>query len=238
MKKIKPFVFSDAVSAFWAMRSRQSKEQRRRGVSDQGGRGTVTGGRQMDGFVKKIADLLETVGIDKNDIHLQKRLIALPGFFRPTKEWDMVVVSRGRLVAAIELKSQVGPSFGNNFNNRTEEAIGAAKDIWTAYRERAFGECPAPWLGYLFLLEDCDASKSPVSVKEPHFKVFQEFRKASYARRYELLCRKLVLERLYTATCFLMADSKFANSQENYTEPAKDLSSKVFLRGLLRSVAP
>jgi len=26
------------------------------------------------------------------------------------------------LVAAIEAKSQVGPSFGNNFNNRTEEA--------------------------------------------------------------------------------------------------------------------
>lgn len=24
----------------------------------------------------------------------------------------------GRLIAAIELKSQVGPSFGNNFNNR------------------------------------------------------------------------------------------------------------------------
>lgn len=237
MKKIEPFVFSDAVSAFWATRSRQSKEQRRRGVSDQGGRGTVTGGRQMDGFVKKIADLLETVGIDKNDIHLQKRVIVLPGFFRPTKEWDMVVVSGGRLVAAIELKSQVGPSFGNNFNNRTEEAIGAAKDFWTAYRERAFGEYPAPWLGYLFLLEDCDASRSPVSVKEPHFKVFPEFRKASYARRYELLRRKLVLERLYTGACFLMADSKFANSQENFTEPGKDLSSKVFLRGLLRSVS-
>ena len=27
-----------------------------------------------------------------------------------------------RLVAALEFKSQVGPSFGNNFNNRTEEA--------------------------------------------------------------------------------------------------------------------
>jgi len=35
---------------------------------------------------------------------------------------------------AIELKSRVG-SFGNNVNNRTEEAIGNAADIWRAYEE-------------------------------------------------------------------------------------------------------
>ena len=64
--------------------------------------------------------------------------VELPGFFRPTKEWDIVVVSDNNLIAAIELKSQIGPSFGNNFNNRTEEALGTAMDIWTAYREGAF----------------------------------------------------------------------------------------------------
>lgn len=42
------------------------------------------------------------------------------------------------MIAAVELKSQVGPSFGNNCNNRTEEAIGTAHDFWTAYREGAF----------------------------------------------------------------------------------------------------
>ena len=31
--------------------------------------------------------------------------------------------NKSYLVAAIESKSQVGFSFGNNFNNRTEEAI-------------------------------------------------------------------------------------------------------------------
>ena len=48
---------------------------------------------------------------------------------------------------AVEFKSQVGPSFGNNFNNRTEEAIGNAEDIWTAYREGRFGRHRAPLLG-------------------------------------------------------------------------------------------
>ena len=63
----------------------------------------------------------------------RKKRLQLPGFFRPTKEWDLVVVKNGHLIAAIEAKSQVGPSFGNNFNNRTEEAMGSALDIWTAF---------------------------------------------------------------------------------------------------------
>ena len=58
----------------------------------------------------------------------------LPGFYRPTKKWDLVVVRDGRLCAAIEMKSQVGPSFGNNFNNRTEEAVGSSVDLWRAYQ--------------------------------------------------------------------------------------------------------
>ena len=42
---------------------------------------------------------------------------------------DLLVVTEPatRLVMAIELKSQVGASFGNNYNNRTEEAIGNAE---------------------------------------------------------------------------------------------------------------
>ena len=59
-----------------------------------------------------------------------------------------------QLIVVLEVKSQVGPSFGNNFNNRTEEAIGSALDLWTAYREGAFNKTIRPWLGYLFLLED------------------------------------------------------------------------------------
>ena len=70
------------------------------------------------------------------------------------------MVSDGQLVTAMEFKSQVGPSFGNNFNNRSEEAIGSATDIWVAYREGRFGKTPTPFLGYFFLLEDCDRVKT------------------------------------------------------------------------------
>jgi hypothetical protein len=54
---------------------------------------------------------------------------------------------------------QVDPFFGNNFNSRSEEAIGSATDIWVAYREGRFGKKPAPFLGYFFLLEDFNWEK-------------------------------------------------------------------------------
>src|SRR5437867_7599342 len=130
----------------------------------------------------------------------------LPGFFRPTKEWDLLVVRDGELILALEAKSQVGPSFGNNFNNRTEEAMGSALDLWTAFRESAFGSAVRPWIGYMFLLENSPRSTAPVGVKEPHFKVFPEFRNSSYAKRYELFCRRLVRERHYDCSAFLMSN--------------------------------
>jgi hypothetical protein len=227
-----PFIFSNSVNEFWGTRERQADAQKQRGQSDQGSRSAVTGGKQMDGFSKTITRLLIEAGIKEMNI-FQRVCVELPGFFRPTKEWDIVVVVDGNLIAAIELKSQIGPSFGNNFNNRTEEALGTAMDLWTAYREGAFRTSPAPWLGYLLLLEDCLESRRPVSVREPHFPVFTEFIGASYAKRYELFCRKLVRERQYNSACFITTDRKNANLLENYGEPAKDLSASQFLTGLL-----
>jgi hypothetical protein len=234
--EIEPFVFSDAVREFWATRDKQIADQELRGASDQGARGAVTGGQQMDGFIRKIIRLMMGAGVNPEYIYTQKRQLHLPGFFRPTKQWDLLVVETGELKAALELKSQVGPSFGNNFNNRTEEAMGSAVDIWTAFREGAFRLSPQPWLGYLFLLEDCPGSQRPVSVYEPHFPVFEEFKGASYARRYELFCRKLVRERKYTAACFIRADRNRAHLRDNYLEPAEDLSAAGFLLQLLRHV--
>lgn len=155
----------------------------------------------MDGFIELITDLISKAGADHKCIFHNKHL-ELPGFFRPTKEWDLLVIKDDQLVLALEAKSQVGPSFGNNFNNRTEEAMGSAMDLWTAFREGAFNKTVKPWLGYVFLLEDCPESQKPVRVQEPHFKVLPEFINASYAKRYELFCRKLVRECHYNVAPF------------------------------------
>ena len=121
-----------------------------------------------------VRDLLEESGVDQAGGLLRTGCVELPGWFRPEKKWDLLVVVEGCLIAAIEFKSQVG-SFGNNFNNRTEEALGSAADLWAAYREGAFKPSARPWLGYLMLLEDAPGSTRPVKAQEPHFKVFEEF---------------------------------------------------------------
>ncbi|MEI7835455.1 MAG: PaeR7I family type II restriction endonuclease [Planctomycetota bacterium] len=224
-----------AVAHFWGSRTRQATAQKKRGSADQGARAAVTGGAQMDGFVGLIAQIIQDAGIPEATVHRNKHL-ELPGYFRATKRWDLVVVADGALLAVIEAKSQVGPSFGNNFNNRTEEAIGSAVDLWTAYREGAFPLSPRTWLGYLFLLEDCERSRAPVSVDEPHFQVFSEFRDASYKRRYELLCRKLVRERHYEAAAFLTSSAAEGKEGE-FDEPAADLTFAAFAASLAGSMS-
>lgn len=221
----------EAVAHYWATRHAQRKRQRNGRRADHGARSAVTGGAQMDRFVKLFAKLAVTSGVPDECVFPKKKL-ELPGFFRPTKEWDALVVKGGGLIAAIEAKSQVGPSFGNNFNNRTEEAVGSAVDLWTAYREQAFRARPQPFLGYFFMFEDCERSNRPVSVREPHFEVFPEFRDASYKKRYELFCRKLVLERHYTAAAFITSTAEGGANGE-YAVPAADLSPE----GLFRSLA-
>jgi Restriction endonuclease XhoI len=222
---------AQAVAYYWHARQQQREKQVEYGRPDQGARNAVTGGYQMMRFTELITTLLVDAGIAPEHI-FSRQSLELPGFFRPTKEWDLLVVRNGQLIAAIELKSQVGPSFGNNFNNRTEEAMGTALDLWTAYREGAFNRTVRPWLGYLFLLEDSAKSRLPVRVAEPHFKVFPEFAKASYAQRYELFCRKLVRERHYNAAAFLLS-ARDSGLEGVFSEPAEDLTFEVFSRSLV-----
>ncbi len=205
-----------AVASFWSTRSNQSSRQ---GVDrDRGARSAVTGGKQMNGFVSLVRALLIEAGVPESCITTD-RMVELPGWYRAEKKWDLIVMHDRELLAALEFKSQIGPSFGNNFNNRTEEALGSATDLWAAYREGAFRPSPRPFLGYLMLLEDCPRSRSPVRVAEPHFPVFNEFRGASYADRYALLIEKLVRERLYDGASFMLSasDGTFAEPHPELT---------------------
>ncbi len=88
----------------------------------------------------------------------------------------------------------------------------------------------------MFLLDDCPASNTPVSVKEPHFKVFPEFRNSSYAKRYELFCERLVLERNYDVAAFLMSD-KVEGLNGAYHEPGEDLTFQRFANSLVAHIA-
>jgi hypothetical protein len=224
----------EAIRFFWQTRQQQSTQQDD-DDRDRGSRSAATGGKQLDGFIRLVRDQLIAAKVPESCIAIDKR-VELPGWFRAEKKWDLVIVHENELLAAIEFKSQIGPSFGNNFNNRTEEALGSATDIWAAYREGAFRPSSRPFLGYLMLLEDCDRSRSPVKVASPHFPVFPEFRGASYRDRYAILIEKLLRDRLYDGACFLVSGANSAVSGD-YVEPHPELTFAKFTAPLLARVS-
>jgi Restriction endonuclease XhoI len=227
---------TEAVQAFWGNRDVARQKQLESGKADQGERAGVTAGKNMDGFLALILDIVNANGLAHAQIHQQRSVLTLPGYFRPTKLWDLLVTYKGELIVAIELKSQVGPSFGNNFNNRTEEAIGTAHDFWTAYREEAFGKQPRPFVGWLMLVEDAPESRSPVKDRSPHFPVFEAFKGASYLDRYNLLCQRLIQEQLYT-TAAIIASPRHAAESGEFTELSSMTDLRTFVTALAGHVA-
>lgn len=226
----------EATMAFWGNREKARQKQIESGGTDQGERAGVTAGKNMDGFVALIIELVKANGLGHAQLHQTSAVVTLPGYFRPTKKWDLLVINERRLVAAVELKSQVGPSFGNNFNNRTEEAIGTAHDFWTAYREGSLGNQPKPFVGWLMMVEDEPKSRAPVRDSSPHYPVFPEFRGASYLKRYDLLCERLVKENLYTAAA-LMASPRSASATGEFCELSELTSLKTFVTTLAGHIA-
>lgn len=220
-----------AVAHFWRTRGRQKVRQgSTTGRKDAGNRSAVTGGKHADGFVSLIASIVRDASLPDVEINVaEKRARTLPGFYRPCKEWDLVVLSGKDLVAVVEVKSQVG-SFGNNFNNRVEEALGNATDFWAAYREGAFRPSQRPWLGYLFMLEEAPKSISPMRrLSLSPFRMDEAFQEVSYARRYELGCERLVRDRLYDAACFFTSGAR-AGRKGQYNEPNEELNLRNFAR--------
>ncbi|RLL47193.1 restriction endonuclease [Acinetobacter cumulans] len=226
----------NAVKLFWGNREAAKLKQINTGKADQGERAGVTAGKNMDGFLELILEIIKQNGLGHAEIYQNKAMLTLPGYFRPTKLWDLLVIYKGELIAAIELKSQVGPSFGNNFNNRTEEAIGTAHDLWTAYREGAFGKQSRPFIGWLMMVEDAPESRKPVKDRSPHFSIFEEFKNASYLQRYDVLCQRLVQEQLYTNATILTSE-RSAVTDGKYSELSNMTGLKTFITSLAGHIA-
>lgn len=179
-------------------------------------------GKQLDSFIGLLRQVAEESGVPSECIHTKGNQI--PGYYRATKDWDFIVVSpKGSLIAAIELKSQVG-SYGNNLNNRTEESIGSSEDFWTAFREKSFPSVQSPWLGYLMVVGKDESSTHTVKISEPLFPVRKEFKKTTYIDRYRILCQRLILEHKYNAVALIATKDR-----KSYENVAQDISIESFL---------
>lgn len=220
-----------AAAFYWNARRGQARKQKRSGTQDAGTRGQVTGGKHLDGFAKLVQEIGIKAGCRKEEIFFNTS-IPLPGYYRPQKNWDVVFLHDGKLLAAIELKSQSG-SFGNNFNNRSEEVVGVSRDFWMAYREKAFGTGEAPWLGYFFCLEDSEASVRPVALSKSSLPPFAIFQGTSYQQRYEILCERLMLERDYTSAALVFSSKNGAGIRDG----GPNVTAYAFFKSLYRHLA-
>ncbi len=218
-----------AIKAFWGIKDAATQAQIERGIQDVGSRSAVTAGKHLDAFVPLLKEVASSHGLKDLNFDIGRRAPTLPGYFRPTKEWDLIITRRKMLVAVFELKS-IGSSFGNNMNNRSEEAIGAAHDFWTAFREEAFGkQAPRPFIGWIMIMRECPESTRRTKSIEKHFPVFAEFKGASYAERCDILCRKLVQENLYTATALMLTPDAEGKDRGHYRHLSEVGSFKRFI---------
>lgn len=181
-------------------------------------------GVRADQHLKALAGLLREIfvneGFAESDVLVkgEGRNLKLPGYFRPTKDWDLLVIEKNVLAAAIEFKSQMG-SVGKNVNNRAEEAIGSGTDMWEAHREGRFG-LVRPWVGYFLVLGDEPDIDEPRQISRTRFPVDEEFQNTSYVGRYEILCKRLVGRRGYDAACLIL-------STDDPSDPIKEPSPEL-----------
>lgn len=227
---------SMAVRQFWSSRKSQADKQTAEGrVHDAGTRSSVTGGTHMDGFVSVVTESLLHIGLPKECIITRRTQVTIPGYYRPTKQWDLLAIHNRNLLLAVEFKSQVG-SFGNNLNNRAEEALGTSTDIIKAYEKGLFLKSPQPWRGWMMVLEDSDVANKQIRLRENNFPVDSAFKSASYTTIYQTLAKRMLHERQYSGACLILT-SKKEGPRGTYREPDEELSMHRFIGGVVGHVA-
>jgi hypothetical protein len=112
-----------AVRFYWRTKKAAQTKNRSGNKADSGNRGGATAGKNLDGFANIFVTLARKECPRSLEIYQNKSQVILPGHFRPTKQWDLVLIHEGRLIATLELKSLGGPSFGNNANRLLQKFL-------------------------------------------------------------------------------------------------------------------
>lgn len=199
------------------------------GDRDRGHRAEVTSGRHLDPLAELIKRDLVAAGFREDDVISTGNAMRLPGWFRKSKDWDLLAFDNGRLVSAVELKS-INSSFGNNANNRTEESLGSALDALTAIDEGLMGRgAIPPVLGYVMVMKDCPPAHRGNSNPKTVFPTDPVFDDTTYIDRFRILCERLRAKSVYQAVWFVTADPE----RGVVMEPSPDLTYEKFIASIV-----
>lgn len=217
--------FAAAIQHFWMIKNDQQAAAILAGRSDGGTSGSVRAGKHMSPFELLIRQVVEDAGIEPDPAPSDK--LYLPGFYRETKSWDVVLQYQGHALAIVEAKSQ-GSSLAKNFNNRVEEAIGQAADVWKSHERGLLISGLRPWVGYLMVVEETTKTTDPKHLLggkavPAGMKVDPLFDGMSYAERYATAFKRLDQERMLDATCVAIT-----SGPESYEYPNEWLSFNGF----------
>lgn len=202
------------------------ERQLERGTHDQGARSQTTGGKHLNPVAEVIKSDLVSFGYQEDNVYYKNgTTLVLPGWFRASKNWDLLAFDGNDLLAVLELKS-INSSFGNNANNRSEESIGSAVDAAHAIKNELipFRTVP-PALGYVLVVKICEDSIRPVASSKIIYPMDAVFSGTSYLQRLTILCRRLLSERLYQAIWIVGVNP----DSGDVVEPDSNLSYDKFL---------
>lgn len=186
----------------------------------------------LDGFGLLLTDLIRDNGLeDARIIWGSCDEASLPGYYAPTITWDLLVLRNERLIAAVKLNIRLASS-DLCMDDVADKAVWSAKNLWAAWRSGTFGDSSRPFVGWLTLVEDSPETAGPFRDRSEHFAVRPEFQGASYIERYNLLCKKLVQEQLYTSTAVLTSQRTAAK-----TGKFSDVSEMTSLKNFVTSFA-
>jgi len=211
----------------------------------------VRSGKTLDEFIQLLTWVVQSNGLPEARV-VHGRAAQVPGFFRPSKTWDMLILNENTLIAAIELKS-IADSFGKNANNRTEEALGSGLDLKEAFAEDAFEGLNSAFSGYILVVEDCKQTATNVKIQMKNFRAMTEFMAypedrdakyvrgsngsfpsidgVSYLKRFDILCKHLMKKKLYTSACVISAHREPGDGVV-YDEVTPETSVMFFLAAL------
>ncbi|MBB2946076.1 hypothetical protein FB565_005834 [Actinoplanes lutulentus] len=176
-----------ALRAWLDVRNTQAETSLASGRGQEGRRSAVTGGRHMDAIHQLVVDEIKATGATGLRFS-QNRGATLPGFYRASKSWDLVLLQRDVPVLAVEYKSMLG-SEGKNLNNRADEIFGMAEDTRQAEIRGLLP--PQMRRAYIFVMAENPENSKPVRVVETLGDSDPVFDGASYVQRMAIMLERM-----------------------------------------------
>ena len=213
---------------FWSQKNDAVRRLAEAGIVGTGAQ--ARNARHMESLATFVRQMFLEAGLSESDVRVNG---VIPGYYRRSKDWDIVATYKDNLVAVVELKSQVG-SEGNNGNNRIEEALGNSRDASAAQElNQAFGNLPI-WTAFCVAFGSSPDDAKPTRAPQSMFSLDPVFAGMTYARQWEIAVTRFIQTGAYDAgwmvTTWVAADGDVRFAEPVPTATAATLATQIRAR--------